>query len=58
VTIRGFKKHCVSGEMDGRMRKKLGTLAGNMKQDGNHEDTEAKTGKKNDGQRLVKLNEG
>lgn len=29
-----------------------------MKQDGNHEDTEAKTGKKNDGQRLVKLNEG
>jgi hypothetical protein len=54
--VRGFKKRCISGEMDGR--KKLGMLAGYMKQDRNYEDTEAKTGRKNEEQRLVKVNKG
>jgi hypothetical protein len=44
--------------MDGMMRKKLGMLAVNMKQDGNCEDTEAETGDRNGEQRPVKLNKG
>jgi hypothetical protein len=29
--VRGFKKSCMSDEMNGRMRKKLGMLAVNMR---------------------------
>jgi hypothetical protein len=40
------------------MRKKLGALAMNMKQDGNCKDMEAETSDMNGEQRLVKLNKG
>jgi hypothetical protein len=43
VIVTGFKMFCISHEMDGRMRKKLGVLAVNMRQDGNCRDMEAET---------------
>jgi hypothetical protein len=56
--VGGFKKFCISDEMDGRMRKELGMLAVNMTQDRNCKDTAAETKDKNDEQRIVKLNKG
>jgi hypothetical protein len=44
--------------MEGKMRKVLGMLVVNMRQDGNCEETQAGKGNKNGGGRKVKLNKG
>jgi hypothetical protein len=49
--VRGFKKCCMSHEMDLKTRKNLGVLAINMRQDRNCEDMEAETGSRNGEQR-------
>jgi hypothetical protein len=41
VTVKGFKKCCISDEMDGREDvEEAGKLAVNMREDGNCEDNE------------------